>query len=86
MEDFTHFLREGDSEPNVNSRPFHWSRDFACWYLGLSHSAEKHARMLLALEIFKSLHTQDKGERLQRQGLASHSPWFWCLRRCVLCL
>ena len=33
------FFVKGYSEPNVNSRPFHWSRDFECWYLGRSHSA-----------------------------------------------
>ena len=65
-----------DSELNVDSRPFHWCRDFAWWYLGRSHSAEKHVRILLAMETFKSLHTQDKGERLQRQKACSAT----CLR------
>ena len=34
------FFVRGDSGPNVNSRPFHWSRDFC----RRSHSAEKHVR------------------------------------------
>ena len=70
------FFLKVDSELNVDSRPFHWSRDFACWYLGRSHSAEKHVRIFLAMETFKSLNTQDKGERLQRQKACSAT----CLR------
>ena len=38
--------------------------------------AEKHVRILLAMETFNSLHTQDKGERLQRQKACSAT----CLR------
>ena len=65
------FFVKVDSELNVHSRPFHWSRDFACCYLGRSHSAAKRVRILLAMETFKSLHTQDKGERLKRQKACS---------------
>ena len=51
------FFVEVDSELNVNSRPLHWSRAFACCYLGHSHSAEKRVRIFLAMETFKSSHT-----------------------------
>ena len=42
--------------------------------LGRCHSAEKHVRILLAMEAFKSLNTQDKGEHLQRQKATCHPP------------
>ena len=51
------FFVKVDSELNVNSRPLHWSRAFACCYLGHSHSAEKRVRIFLAMETFKSPHT-----------------------------
>ena len=70
------FFVKVDSELNVNSRPFHWSCVFACCYLGRSHPADNRVRILLAMETFKSLRTQDKGERLQRQRACSAT----CLR------
>ena len=69
---FSHiFFVNVDSELNIDSRPFHWTLGFACCYFGRSHSAEEHVRILLAMETFKSLHTQDKGERLQWQKACS---------------
>ena len=49
---------------------------FTRWYLGRSHSAEKHVRILLAMETFKSLHTQDKSERLTAAEHHLSSTWY----------
>ena len=47
--------------------------------LGRSHSAEKHVRILLAMEAFKSLHIQDKGERFT--AAEGHVSSTWCCWR-----
>ena len=73
-----------DSELNVNSPPFHWCRDFACCYLGRYHSTEKRVRILLAMETFKSLHTQDKGEHEDVFYVLKYNPKLLPLRGSIL--
>ena len=80
---FPHFLREKrlvvSRWPTVVPIIQLWT-----WFLeplvpgknrGRSHSAENHVCILLAMEAFKSLHTQDKGERLTTAEGHPSSTW-----------
>ena len=49
-----------DSELTVDSRPFHWSRDFTRWYLGRSHSAEKRAHFVGHGDLQEPAHSRHK--------------------------